>query len=409
MSIFERGIRYLDLAQDIIKVKEDVLEQLKKPMKCLEVSIPVKMDNGSTKVFTGYRVQHNNIRGPFKGGLRFAPEVNLDEVKALAFWMTFKCALMDLPLGGGKGGIVVDPKKLSRNELEKLSRGFVQEMGEFIGPHRDIPAPDMYTNPQIMAWMTHEYTQKFSGPTLGAFTGKPLSYGGIPGRDEATGRGGFIILEELQKISALPDRKWDVAVHGFGNAGQVIASLLHKAGHRIVAICDSTGAIYSKTGLPIEDILLKKQRGASIAQMDSFDAITQEDLLALPCDVLIPAAKEDVITSKNMSNIKSKLILELANGPVSLEADLFLHERGVEIIPDILANAGGVTVSYFEWVQNLKGEKWDYEDVALALRKKMAKEFLNLSKIKREHKTSWRIASYAQGLDRLQSSLLAIS
>lgn len=409
MSIFESGIRYLDLAQDIVHVKEDVLEQLKKPMKCLEVSIPVKMDNGKTKVFTGYRVQHNNIRGPFKGGLRFAPEVNLDEVKALAFWMTFKCALMDLPLGGGKGGVVVDPKKLSRGELERLSRGFVQSMGEFIGPHRDIPAPDMYTNPQIMTWMTHEYSLRYSGPTLGTFTGKPLSYGGIPGRDEATGRGGFIILEELQKVNYLPDRKLQVAVHGFGNAGQVVASLLHAQGHHVVAVCDSSGAIYSKHGLPIPEIISKKSKGTNISQMDSFEQITQEDLLALECDVLVPAAKEDVITSKNMANIKSKLILELANGPVSLEADLYLYEKGVEIIPDILANAGGVTVSYFEWVQNLKGEKWEYEDVQVALKKKMAREFLNLCKIKRDHKTSWRIAAYAQGLDRLQSSLLAIS
>ncbi len=413
-NVFENTKEQLGKALKHVKISKDVIEILSHPKRIIKVSIPVKMDSGDLKVFIGYRVQYNTARGPGKGGIRYHPEVNMDEVKALAFWMAIKCAVVNIPYGGGKGGIEVDPKKLSMKELEALSRGFIREMHEFIGPEKDIPAPDVYTNPMIMDWMADEYSKIVGKPTPAVITGKSVEKGGSLGRGDATARGGFYVLQEAMKHLGKDSKKATVAIQGYGNAGSFAADLLEEAGFKIVAVSDSKGAIYASEGLHAESVLkYKKEKGmvdgvyykGSVCTDVEHEHITNEQLLELDVDVLVPAALENQITGKNADEIKAKIILELANGPTTPEADEILNKKGILVLPDILANAGGVTVSYFEWVQNKKNEKWELEKVHKKLKEIMVKEFDNVYKISKEKKIDMRTAAYVLAIKRLAGAI----
>ena len=355
---FQNALKQLQNAADTFEVKQEILEQLRLPERLLQVSLPVRMDDGKVKVFEAYRVQYNGARGPYKGGIRFHPQADLAEVKALAFWMTFKCAVVGIPFGGAKGGIRVDPKKLSEGELERLSRAFARALAEFIGPDLDIPAPDVYTTPQIMAWIMDEYSQIHGSYQPAVITGKPVAAGGSRGRDIATAQGGFYVLKSLAAKLRLPVRKTRVVIQGFGNAGAVMTRLLSEAGYRVVAVSDSKGGIYDPEGLPYGPVAEHKRHTGTVQNFKGAHNITNEKLLELPCDVLIPAALENQITEKNAGRIKARAVLELANGPTTPEADEKLSRKQIIVVPDILANAGGVTVSYFEWVQNRQGDYW---------------------------------------------------
>src|SRR3989338_1531874 len=352
------------------------LAVLKLPRRVVNVNFPVRMDNGKVRGFSGYRVQYNNARGPAKGGIRFHQDVDLEEVKTLAFLMSLKCAVADIPYGGGKGGIVVDPKELSLYELERVSRAFMREIAHFIGPYTDIPAPDVNTNPQIMAWMLDEYETITGKKMPGIITGKPLSVGGSKGREYSTSQGGAFVLRELAKIRGLKPQQITVAVQGFGNAGYHMARILSEWGYTIVAVSDSKTGIYAKDGLDINKVFDHKQKTKSLhgfnhgkqGVKEAIKEITNEELLVLNVDVLVPAALGDAITKKNASNVKAKIILELANGPVDADADEILNKKEITIVPDILANAGGVVVSYFEWVQNMQGYYLE-EDEIIQIRK----------------------------------------
>jgi glutamate dehydrogenase (NADP+) len=416
MSMYEEALLNLDKAAKCIDIEEEVIARLKCTRSAIEVSIPVRMDDGSLEVFTGYRVRHNSSRGPTKGGIRFHPSVTLDEVKTLAFWMSIKCAVMGIPLGGGKGGVTVDPKKLSKMEIERLSRGYIQQLVDFIGPKTDVPAPDVYTNPMIMGWMMDEYSKIKREYSPAVITGKPISMGGSRGRNDATARGGYYCLKELEKM-----REWDpstitVAVQGFGNAGQHIARLLHADGYKVVAVSDSSGAIYKPEGFHIPSIIQSKLETkkvqavyceGSVCELVDAKNLSNEELLALDVDILIPAAMENVITADNVSKVKAKIILELANGPVNSAADEILDQNDVLVIPDILGNAGGVTVSYFEWAQNNSGFYWDLSEVHKKLQWTMSREFLHVHQLGEAYKISMRTAAYVHALTRLNESILA--
>jgi len=372
------------------------------------------MDDGSLKVFTGYRVRHDDTRGPTKGGIRYHPNVSLDEVKALAFWMTFKCAVVGVPFGGAKGGIIVDPKSLSRLEVERLSRAYVEQIVTFIGPDKDIPAPDVYTNEMIMGWMMDEYSKIMHKHTPGVFTGKPVALGGSLGRNDATGRGAYYCIKELEKKNNWDPEKITVAVQGFGNAGQHVVNLLHSDGYRIVAVSDSKGAIYSEEGFDVPSLIRMKHESqqvkavyceGAVCEIVPATQLTNEELLQLDVDILIPAALENVIHADNASNIKAKVIVEAANGPVTSEADEVLIKNNILIIPDILANAGGVTVSYFEWVQNRAGFYWQESEVHERLQEIMTREFSNVYDIMLEKKIDMRTAAYVHALGRLGKAI----
>ena len=349
----------------ISRLREEIFQQievLKNPQRVVEVAIPVKMDSGLTQVFTGIRSQHSDVRGPFKGGLRFHPHVSLDEVNSLAFWMTIKCAVVDLPYGGGKGGIIVNPKELSEGETERLTRGYVRKMFNNIGPHKDIPAPDVYTSAQTMGWFMDEYSQIQGENSPACVTGKPIELGGSLGRETATAQGGYYVLEKLAPKIELSSEA-TIAVNGFGNAGAYFASIASEAGYKVIAVNDSQGAIYNRNGLDIEKLRQHKKENGSVAGFTEAEEISEEDLFGLEADILVPAALERVIHKDNASNIKAKLILELANGPVTGEADEILNQNGITVVPDVLANAGGVIVSYFEWVQNIRHYYWEEDKV----------------------------------------------
>ncbi len=401
-NIFENSKKRLEKAFKQIKISDDAKKILSAPKEIIEVSIPVRMDSGKIDVFKGYRVHYNDARGPTKGGIRYHPNVNMDEVINLAFLMAFKCAVVGIPYGGAKGGIVVEPKKLSNTELERLSRGYVQAIHKFIGPDLDIPAPDVYTNEKIMAWMADEYYKINSKITPAVITGKPLSMGGSLGRDDATGRGGYYIIHELAKIKKLIPSKTTVAVQGFGNAGYHVARLLSSDGYRIVAVSDSKGGVYSEKGIDIvSSYKIKQQKGS----LEGGKKISNSELLELDVDVLIPAALENQITKANASRIKADYILELANGPISEDADEILNKSNKLVIPDILANAGGVTVSYFEWVQNKAGYYWSREEVNEKLRKIMAQSFNDVYGIKESKKVDMRTAGFILALERISSAI----
>ena len=383
------------------------LEILKTPQRIIEVAVPVVMDDGQLKVFTGYRIQHNNIRGPYKGGLRFHPKVDLDEVSSLAFWMTIKCAVADLPYGGAKGGITVDPKKLSRGELERLTRSYTRAVALFVGPDKDIPAPDVYTNPQIMAWFMDEYS-KIKGRNVPAVvTGKPVEIGGSLGRDIATAQGGFYVLEMIYKKLKIKKNHAAAAIHGFGNAGMNFAKIASEAGYKVAAVSDSKGGIYNEKGLDIKKVIEHKEKTGSVINFSGAKNITNEKLLELPVKILVPAALERVITAKNAERIKAGIILELANGPTTPEADEKLYKKGILVAPDVLVNSGGVIVSYFEWVQNIRHFYWDLEKVNDRLKQQITKAFAAVWAAKEKYNIDMRLAAYIVAIEKLGKALKA--
>jgi glutamate dehydrogenase (NADP+) len=406
----------LEAALKYVSISEDASERLKYPKTSLSVSIPVRMDDGSLRIFQGYRVRYDDTRGPGKGGVRYHPNVSMDEVQSLAFWMTFKCALLNLPFGGAKGGITLNPKELSKQELERLSRGYIEAIADFIGPDIDILAPDVYTNEIIMGWMMDQYSIIQRKISPGVVTGKPITMGGSQGRDTATGTGAFYIIKAmLSKFEQIPART-TIAVQGFGNAGAVVAELLAKAGYKVVAVSDSQGGIYSEKGLDIPSIRQYKQehRGIkavyckdSICDIVEHRVITNEELLALDVDVLIPAALENQITEENAANVQAKYIFEVANGPTTSGADKILDAKGIYVFPDILVNAGGVTVSYFEWVQNRSGLYWSVQEVNQRLKERMVTEAEQVWAIVQEFSVSMRTAAYIHALNRLGEAMNA--
>ena len=415
-SLFADASKRLETAMKYVSISEDALERLKYPKSSLSVSIPVRMDDGSLKIFQGYRVRYDDTRGPAKGGVRYHPNVSLDEVQSLAFWMTFKCAVLNLPFGGGKGGITVDPKALSKLELERLTRGYIDAIADFIGPDIDIPAPDVYTNAMIMGWMMDQYSIIRRQITPAVVTGKPLTMGGSRGRDGATATGTFFVIESIMpKFDRLP-QETTVAIQGFGNAGALLAELLYKAGYKVVAVSDSQGGIYAKNGLDIPSIRQYKALGKglrtlysenSVSNLVDHEFLSNEELLALDVDVLVPAALENVINEANADDIKAKYIFEAANGPITSAADQVLEAKGIYVFPDILANAGGVTVSYFEWVQNRSGLYWTLEEVNQRMKQKMVEETQHIWSISQELAISLRTAAYVHALNRLGEAINA--
>ncbi len=401
---FINATKQLENAAELLSLNKSVLEILKNPKRILEVSIPVEMDSGEIKVFKGYRSQYNDALGPFKGGIRFHPKVNLSEVKALSAWMTWKCAVVGLPLGGGKGGVIVDPKKLSNKEIEKLSRGYVQALKDFIGPEKDIPAPDVYTNPQIMAWMMDEFSKIKGYNVPGIVTGKPFEIGGARGRGFSTAQGGIYVLEKAVKMLRLDSKKTTVAIQGFGNAGSFMAKILSALGYNVVAVSDSRGGVTisaKQSCLDIKKIIKFKKETGSVVGFPEAKTITNEQLLKLDVDVLVPAALENVITEENAGQIKAKLIIELANGPVTPEADVKLEKKGIVVIPDILANAGGVIVSYFEWVQNLQNYYWSERENISKLKIIIEKSFDEVWTKKGCLDISTRLAAYVLAVEKV--------
>ncbi|ELS01392.1 glutamate dehydrogenase/leucine dehydrogenase [Xenococcus sp. PCC 7305] len=413
-SLLSDAGKRLEKALKHIDISEDAIARLRYPKATLSVHIPVRMDDGSLKVFAGYRVRYDDTRGPGKGGVRYHPGVNLDEVQSLAFWMTFKCALLDLPFGGAKGGITVNPKELSKSELERLSRGYVDAIAGFIGPNIDILAPDVYTNSTIMGWMMDQYSIINRQLVRGVVTGKPLTLGGSQGRNEATATGAFYVIEAILPKFDIKPEQTTVAVQGFGNAGAIIAELLFKAGYKVVAVSDSQGGIYAPQGLDIPSIRHHKAQSRRIKAVYCDDSvcsivehqnISNAELLALDVDILVPAALENQITAANASDIKAKFIFEVANGPIDSAADEILLAKGIKIFPDILVNAGGVTVSYFEWVQNRNGWYWELEEINQRLKTKMETEVEKTWAIAQKLEVDMRTAAYIHGLNRLGEAL----
>jgi glutamate dehydrogenase (NADP+) len=369
----------------------------------------IRMDDGSRKSFLAWRCRYDDTRGPTKGGIRFHPDATAEEVEMLAFWMTFKCAVMNLPYGGGKGAVQVDPRQLSKAELERLSRAYIQAFAGIIGPDRDIPAPDVYTNSMIMGWMADEYSQIVGKSSPAVITGKPLALGGSVGRGDATARGGYYLVRHLAQELGL-NGKLRIAIQGFGNAGQYIASLLAGDGHTIVAVSDSGGAVHSAEGLSLDTLMAAKNDNRSVvytAGKDGHEAIAADDLVGVDCDILVPAALENMIHKHNAHTVKARLVLELANGPVTPEADEILAERNVVVLPDILANAGGVTVSYFEWVQNKQGYYWELEEIHTKLRTIMEREGRAIWQLSVDRGTTPRTAAYVHALNRLAEAIEA--
>ncbi|WP_227551741.1 Glu/Leu/Phe/Val family dehydrogenase [Metabacillus sediminilitoris] len=376
---------------------DEMYELLKEPLRMITVRIPVRMDNGSIKIFTGYRSQHNDAVGPTKGGVRFHPEVNEAEVKALSIWMSLKCGITNLPYGGGKGGIICDPRKMSFGELERLSRGYVRAISQIVGPTKDIPAPDVYTNSQIMAWMMDEYSRIREFDSPGFITGKPVVLGGSQGRETATARGVTICIEEAVKKKGIKLQGARIIVQGFGNAGSFLAKFMHDSGAQVIGISDAHGALYDPEGLDIEYLLDRRDSFGTVTNLFS-DIITNQELLEKECDILVPAAISNQITAQNAEHIKASIVVEAANGPTTLEATKILDRRGVLLVPDILASAGGVTVSYFEWVQNNQGYYWSEEEVTTKLRKVMVDSFDDIYQMSQKHQVDMRLAAYMVGI-----------
>ncbi len=420
-SLFEDALRQIERASEHASIDIETLERLRRPRFIASTTIPVRMDDGSMRFFDGYRVRYDDTRGPAKGGIRFHPGVSLDELKALALWMTCKCAVVGIPFGGGKGGVTVDPKSLSRAELQRLSRGYIRELADVLGPDVDVPAPDVYTNPRIMGWMADEYSKIRRARTPSIITGKPVELGGIVGRDDATGRGAYYCIKELEGIRSWNPKDIRIAIQGFGNAGQNIARLLHDDGYRVIAISDSKGGLYREDGLDIPSLIDAKNEtrsmsgvycGCSVCECadcarDHAKKVTNAELLELDVDVLIPAALELQITSDNAGRVRAPLIVEVANGPLSGDADAELAARGVVIVPDILANAAGVTVSYFEWAQNKGGWTWSLDDVHDRLRRIMTGAFESVYARHRDESITMRAAAYAIALERIAGAVEA--
>lgn len=404
-SPFKSMMERFRFAAEILELDEGMFQYLASPVKQVIVSVPVVMDSGEIQVFEGYRVIHDNVLGPSKGGIRYAPDVTLDEVKALASWMTWKCAIVDVPFGGAKGGVRCNPNELSKNELERLTRRYTANMLEVFGPDRDIPAPDMNTNEQVMAWIMDTYSMNAHKTETAVVTGKPIILGGSHGRKEATGRGVVTVtLAALNKMGILPN-KTTVAVQGFGNVGSISAKLMYEQGAKVIAISDISGGYYNKNGIDIPAAIKYVDENNSLEGFESADKITNEELLQMECDVLIPAAKEDQISRHNAANINARIISEGANGPVTANADSILEDKGIMVIPDILANAGGVTVSYFEWVQDRQGYFWTEERVNRRLNRMMRNAFDNLFKVSEDYEVTLRQAAYVYGINKVATTL----
>ena len=400
-NLFDVAVEQFNIAADVIGLDDDMRRVLSVCRREFSVNFPVEMDDGSVQVFTGHRVHHNSGPGPTKGGIRFHPDVTVAEVKALAMWMTWKCAVVGLPYGGAKGGVTCNPKIMSQNELQNLTRRFTTEISFLIGPNRDIPAPDVNTNPQIMAWLMDTYSMHHGYSIPGVTTGKPLILGGSEGRSEATGRGTVFTIQEAAPKLGLDLSDAAAVVQGFGNAGSVAARLLWDLGTTIVGVSDSTGGISNPNGLNIPDVIAHKAKTGSVVDFPEAENVTNEQLLVLPCDVLVPAALEEVITQENAANIKAKLIAEAANGPTTPEADRILFDRGITVVPDILANAGGVTVSYFEWVQALQAFPWTETEVNERLHRIMTKAFHAVHDTAQRYNVHMRTAALALAIQRV--------
>lgn len=390
------------------KTLQSALKSLKKPQNLLKKELSVKLTDGKRKKLKAFRSQHNDARGPFKGGIRFYQDVSEDEVKALSLWMTIKCAVVDIPYGGGKGGVKFNPKDYSQADLEVISRAYSKFLADSIGPWKDIPAPDVNTNPQIMAWMLDEYENVVGTHAPGTFTGKPIELGGSLGRTEATGLGGFYILEAYTKSRNIKPKDVKIAVQGFGNVGYWFAKLANNAGYEIVAVSDSSGAIYRPDSVDVDEVYEFKHENGSLSKLKTkyYDQITNDELLKLNVDVLVPAALENTINEQNVEEIQAPVLLELANGPTTPKAEEILLERGVDVIPDVLANAGGVTVSYFEWVQNLHGYKWKKERVHEELNKIMTDSFENVNSVRKDLNISFRRAAYYIAVKRIIDAMI---
>ena len=401
---YENAMEQLDKVAMIKNFNPEFIERFRRPDRDVKISIPIKMDNGSLKIFEGYRVEYNNALGPYKGGIRYHKDTEINEVKALAFWMSIKCAVAGIPMGGGKGGITVEPKDLSKGELERLSRGWVKKLADILGPKKDVPAPDVNTTGEIMDWMADEYEKITGEKTRATFTGKPIGKGGSEGRGPATGLGGFYVFDSLRTQLGLPE-KCTVVVQGFGNVGLNAAQIFIEHGHSVVAISDSKGGVYNPNGLDIEKLIEHKKATGSLAGFADSKDLTNEELLETECDVLVPAAFENQITTENAPKLRTKVILELANGPVTPVADEILLKKGITIIPDVLANSGGVTVSYFEWDQNLKGEHWTEVEVFEKLQPMMHDAAQKVFENGKKYSTDLRRGAFILALERIEEKM----
>ncbi len=404
MSAFSNVIDNLNQAGQEADINKEVILKLQNPNRFVEASLPVRMDSGELKFFKAYRVQYDDSRGPYKGGIRFHSQVDLEEIKALSSLMAIKCAVANIPMGGGKGGVSVNPKELSEKELEILSRAWIKSFADVIGPRKDVPAPDVYTNSQIMDWMEDEYSKIVGQDTPAVITGKSLGNGGSLGRDKATGLGAFYVFQGLSSELKL-DTNLKIAVQGFGNAGSIFADFAVEAGHKIVAVSDSRGGVYNENGLDLEDLKEHKKQTGSVQNFAGAQNIDNTELLELSVDILALAALENQITASNAENIKAKVILEIANGPIDKDADQILEKNNIVVAPDILTNAGGVVVSYFEWYQNMNNEQWTLEEVNEKLKEKMNQAFSEVWQISKEYQTSLRISAFISALKRLEESI----
>ncbi len=405
---FEVALKQLDEAAKLAKLEKGLHQVLANPKRVLTVSLPVKMDNGEIRVFTGFRSQHNDARGPYKGGIRYHPQVSIDEVKALSMWMTWKCAIADIPYGGGKGGIICNPKEMSNGELERMTRRYAYAIADIIGPHTDIPAPDVYTGGKEMAWIMDTYSAlkgNFVQPEV--ITGKPLSIGGSLGRNEATGRGLSFTVREAAKKLKINMKNATVAVQGFGNAGQFASQLIEEQGAKVIAVSDSQGGIYNKNGIDVVAVRKHKDKTGSVIEFPGTQSISNEELLETECTILIPAALENQITSKNANKVKAKIVAEAANGPTTPDADDVLYKNKILVIPDILANGGGVTVSYFEWLQNLRREYWTEAEVNERLDRNITKAFIDVYDTHTKYDVNMRKASTVLAVNRVTEAILA--
>lgn len=404
-SAFTNAMEQLSKAAKIINLEPEIYEELKRPERLLSFAVPVKMDNGEVKNFTAWRSQYNNARGPYKGGIRYHPNVSEDEVKALSFWMTVKCAVAGIPMGGGKGGVIVNPKDLSAGELERLSRGYVQQIWQYLGSDKDVPAPDVYTTPQIMAWMLDEFEKLSGRADPGMITGKPLEQGGSEARSYSTAQGAVYVTRELAVKMNFTPAQTSVAIQGFGNAGAHMADILSQMGFKITAVSDSKGGVYNEAGLNVPELIKHKEDQGSVVGFAGTKNVSNGELLELPVDILVPAALENQITLENADKIKAKAIVELANGPTTPEADEIFKKRGIVVVPDVLANAGGVTVSYFEWEQNVKNEHWSEAEVLSKLEKIMVEAFNDIWAAKEKYNTDLRTAAFALAVERVAAAI----
>ncbi len=402
---FESALKQLDIAAERLKLDPGIHGILRQPKRIVTVSVPVRMDNGQTKTFTGFRVQYNDARGPYKGGIRYHPNVTLDEMKALSAWMTWKCSVVDIPFGGAKGGVICDPKNMSQGELERMTRRYTTGIADIIGPDRDVPAPDVYTNAQVMAWILDTYSQLKGVMVPGVVTGKPIPLGGSLGRDTATGRGAVFCTKEAAKVKGLPLKGASFAVQGFGNAGANYALILEEMGAKLIAASDSKGGILSRRGLDAKKVLQHKEKSGSVVGYSGAEEVTNEELLETECEILCPAALENAITKDIARKVKAKIVMEAANGPTTPEADKVLDQNKVFLIPDILANSGGVIVSYLEWVQNLDRLWWTEEEVNSRLERKITTAFKEVHGQSAKSAVSMRTAALMVGVGRVAEAI----